>query len=238
MQTNEATIFVFIASLIIGILISMNIDLGKTNRFLDIKQYEQAYNERSNLQKDISNLQSQLNHLYGKISRYEENSQNASLILNQIDQELDENKMILGETVLEGEGIKIVLNDAPEASFGKNYNSSMLIHDADIVKVINELRNAGAEAIAINGYRIVYNTFGFCAGSNVNINGIKIVAPFTITAIGNTNVMENYLTTQENHLKELKRRGCYVEIEPLSNVVIPAYNGELQCQYLQESVGK
>lgn len=76
MQTNEATIFLFIASIIVGLLISMNIDLGKSNAFLDVKQYEIAYNERGDLQRDISNLQGELNELNKKIKKYEYNSQN------------------------------------------------------------------------------------------------------------------------------------------------------------------
>ena len=106
---------------------------------------------------------------------------------------------------MQGEGIRITLNDSPQVNFGGKYEKSMLIHDADIVKVINELRNAGAEAIAVNDYRVTYNAFGICFGSNINVNGIKVVAPFYITAIGNKDIMENYLETQENHVKKLKK---------------------------------
>jgi len=238
MQTNEATIFLFIASIIVGLLISMNIDLGKSNAFLDVKQYEIAYNERGDLQRDISNLQGELNELNKKIKKYEYNSQNTYGVLSEINKELNDNKMILGTLPLQGEGIRITLNDSPEAGFGGKYDRNMLIHDADLVKVINELRNAGAEAIAVNDYRVTYNAFGICFGSNVNINGIKVVAPFYITAIGNKDVMENYLQTQENHVKKLKRRTCYVEIETLSNVEIQSYNGTVKSNYLKEVTEK
>lgn len=234
MRTNEATIFLFIASIIVGLLISMNIDLGKSNAFLDIKQYELAYNERGDLQRQISDLQGELNELNKKIKKYEHNSQNNYGVLGEINNELNKNKMILGTVPLQGEGIRITLNDSPQVNFGGKYEKSMLIHDADIVKVINELRNAGAEAIAVNDYRVTYNAFGICFGSNINVNGIKVVAPFYITAIGNKDIMENYLETQENHVKKLKRRTCYVEIETLDNIEIQPYNGTIKSNYLNE----
>ncbi|WP_291578730.1 DUF881 domain-containing protein [Clostridium sp. UBA6640] len=238
MRTNEATIFLFIASIIVGLLISMNIDLGKSNAFLDVKQYELAHNERRDLQRQISDLQGELNELNRKIKKYEHNSQNTYGVLSEINKELNENKMILGTVPLQGEGIRITLNDSPEVNFGGNYHKSMLIHDADLVKVINELRNAGAEAIAVNDYRITYNAFGLCWGSTVNVNGIKVVAPFYITVIGNKDVMTNYLETQENHVKKLKRRKCYVEIETLDNVEIQPYNGTIKSNYLGEVTEK
>ncbi|WP_283591626.1 DUF881 domain-containing protein [Clostridium butanoliproducens] len=234
MRTNEATIFLFIASIIVGLLISMNIDLGKSNAFLDIKQYELAYNERGDLQRQISDLQGELNELNKKIKKYEHNSQNSYGVLGEINNELNKNKMILGTVPLQGEGIRITLNDSPQVNFGGKYEKSMLIHDADIVKVINELRNAGAEAIAVNDYRVTYNAFGICFGSNINVNGIKVVAPFYITAIGNKDIMGNYLETQENHVKKLKRRTCYVEIETLDNIEIQPYNGTIKSNYLNE----
>ncbi|MGL4730991.1 MAG: DUF881 domain-containing protein [Clostridium sp.] len=238
MRNNEATIFVFIASIIVGLLISMNIEIGDNTRYLDMEQYEDAYNEKANLHRDILALQEELNTLEKKINKYEESSHYTSEVMTEINKELTNNKLILGNSKVEGEGIKITLNDAPQVGFGQEYTNDMLIHDKDIIRVINELRNAGAEAVAVNDYRVVYNSYGFCAGSNINLSGIKIVAPFYITAIGNKDVMENYIETQENHVKKLKRRECYVEVETLSHIEIPPYNGSLESQYLSEAIEK
>ena len=71
----------------------------------------------------------------------------------------------------------------------------------DLLMVINDLRAAGAEAIAINGYRIIGSTDGLCAGPTIEIDGIKIIAPFYITAIGNQNVIKSFLENQQNRVK-------------------------------------
>ena len=70
MKNNEATIFVFIASVIIGILISMNIGFkGKIN-FLDVQQYDQAYNERTKLYSQLNNLKQQYYSTNAKLKKY------------------------------------------------------------------------------------------------------------------------------------------------------------------------
>jgi uncharacterized protein YlxW (UPF0749 family) len=238
MQTNEANIFLFIASIIIGLLIAMNMDLGKGAILLDVEQYEVAYTERNKLQNEISDLQEEYLNLTDKVSGFDENSKDENDILLEITEELKRNRILLGVVPVKGEGIKITLNDAPEVMFGGDYTSSMLVHDKDLVRVINDLRNAGAEAIAVNDHRIVYNSAGLCWGATIDFDGIRVIAPFYITAIGNKNVLQNFLETQDNQVKKLKMRKCYVEMETFSELTIPAYNGSIESKYLFPGIDK
>ncbi|HAK43092.1 MAG TPA: division initiation protein [Clostridium sp.] len=230
MRFNEANIFLFIATIIIGILIAMNINLGEQTKFLDVEQYQEAYDDRIELQTEISNLEDEYYELNKKINKYEKASETDYEIRKEMSDELKENKLALGLAPVVGDGVKITLNDAP----GTYSNSSMLIHDWDLARVINDLRTAGAEAIAINGYRIIGSTSSLCAGPTIEMGGIKIIAPFYITAIGNQDVIKNFLENQENHVKALKARNCFVEIESVYNEKLPAYNGELKSEYLKQ----
>lgn len=238
MQTNEANIFLFIGSIIIGLLIAMNMDLGKGAMLLDVEQYEAAYTERSVLQGEISNLQEEYLDLQSKINSFTTNSKDQHDILGDITEELIQNRVMLGSVPVKGEGIRITLNDAPEVMFGGNYTNSMLVHDSDVLKVVNDLRNAGAEAIAINDHRVTYDASILCWGTTIDIEGIQVIAPFYITAIGNKNVLENFMQTQDNQVKKLKARKCYVEIETLPEVTIPAYNGSFENKYLLPATEK
>ncbi len=98
--------------------------------------------------------------------------------------------------------------------------------------MINDLRNAGAEAISVNGERIIYDNYGLCAGSNIDLNGIKIVPPFYISAIGNEDVLYNYLTLEETHITALKAREVKVSIVKVDNIKILAYNGNIKYKYM------
>ncbi len=73
MRNNEATIFIFIASIAVGILISMNISFKKVNArtFLNVKQYQESLNEKNKLYAEVSNLKEKYNAYYEKLEKYE-----------------------------------------------------------------------------------------------------------------------------------------------------------------------
>ena len=237
MKNNEASLFVFIASIIIGILISLNINFNRTyNRiFLTTKQYQDAYNERTKLRNDISNLQDNYNELYNKISKFEYGDKNTNNILLEINNELNKNKMVLGQTDLEGEGILITIKDISNALFYNEDDPNILdkiVHNYDIVYVINDLRNAGSEAISVNGQRIIDRSEVICDGPLLNINGVKIASPFYVSAIGNKDALKKYMLTDENYLKYMLSREINIEVKELDNVKIQAYYQELNKDFM------
>ncbi|MCJ7688884.1 MAG: DUF881 domain-containing protein, partial [Clostridiaceae bacterium] len=111
MKNNEATIFVFIASIIIGLLISMNLGFeGKIN-FLDVKQYNEAYNERSKLYLELNNLQHEYFNINSKFKKYDNSYNKDAKILAEIQKEVIYNNQILGKSDLEGPGVIVTLDD-------------------------------------------------------------------------------------------------------------------------------
>lgn len=58
-----------------------------------------------------------------------------------------------------------------------------LVHDEDILKVVNELRAAGAEAISINGQRLIANSEIICSGPTIRVNRRPLAPPFVIKAL-------------------------------------------------------
>ena len=106
------------------------------------------------------------------------------------EEELQKNNTLLGLTNVTGSGIVIELEDGKSENsiFGIN-PSDILIHNDDLMSLLNELRNAGAEAIEINGQRIVNSSAITCEGNIIKINGERIGSPFTIKAIGSQGLL-------------------------------------------------
>jgi uncharacterized protein YlxW (UPF0749 family) len=231
MKNNEATIFVFIASIIIGLLIAMNIDFERKNDFLDVKQYNEAYNERNKLYSELNNLKEQYYNISSKLEKYDHGDEKKYEVLDEIQKEVSYNNLILGKSDVEGQGVKITLEDGTN-NFDEYPGAGQLIHDVDIIQVINDLRSAGAEAISVNGQRIIYDNYGLCAGSNIDLNGIKIVTPFYISAIGNEDVLYNYLTLEQTYIKSLKLREVNINIVKVDNIKILAYTGNFNYKYM------
>ncbi|MBC2580648.1 DUF881 domain-containing protein [Clostridium sp. DJ247] len=235
MKNNEANAFVFIASIIIGILISTNIGFTRDTAtvFLSAKQYQDAYNYKNKLYGEITGLMNQYDDYYTKLQKYKNNEENQSQIVSTINDELSENNLILGKTAVEGQGITIQLRDAPIEYMTNTLEDQLLvIHDLDIVHVINDLRNAGAEAISINGQRVIDKTEIYCSGAFLRVNGVKIAVPFSINAIGNKEVLYNYMMSNENYLKTLMMRKIRVDVREVDNTKIPAYIGDEKIKFM------
>lgn len=108
-----------------------------------------------------------------------------------------------------------------------------IVHDGDLLEVVNSLRNAGAEAISINNQRIVNSTAITCAGNIIKVNGEKIGSPFKIKAIGLTEKLNGALTMPGGYLERLETDGVQVKVEESSNIEIPKYNGVFKFEYAE-----
>ncbi|MCH4237713.1 DUF881 domain-containing protein [Clostridium tyrobutyricum] len=241
MKSSEANIFLFIAALIIGILLSMNISISKGNVlknkkvFLSTAQYQDAYNLRNKLRSEILGEMEKYNEYSNKLKKYENDDKNQVQVKNSISQELQQDKIILGKTALEGQGIKLEINDGPTNDGMDAFQYQMrIVHNTDIIQVINDLKNSGAEAISINGHRIIDRSEIYCSGPFLRVNGIKISSPFLIYAIGNKEVINSYMMSNENYLKLMIMRKIVVNINEMDKVYIPAYNGDYNLEFMKE----
>ena len=84
----------------------------------------------------------------------------------EMEKQISLNNGLIGITNLEGQGVAITLRDDPTATKETigifDDISNHIIHDGDLRAVVNELKNAGAEAISINGQRLVNTTAITC----------------------------------------------------------------------------
>lgn len=104
--------------------------------------------------------------------------------------ELKKNNMLIGLTDVDGTGVTVTMKDnntvTAESISASDDISLYLVHDSDIRSIVNELENAGAEAVSINDQRVVFTTSITCEGNVISVNGKKVSSPFTIKAIGNS----------------------------------------------------
>lgn len=149
----------------------------------------------------------------------------------EIEQELKSLNALLGQTELLGEGIVVTVADSDSASINDENLSSKLVHNTDIIELVNELKNSGAEAIAVNGQRVVSTTYINCVGSVITVNGEKINSPFVISAIGNKDSL-NGITRPGSYIGLMEEDGILVKVEKSSEVKIPKYNKILTAKYM------
>ena len=139
---------------------------------------------------------------------------------------------------LHGKGIKLVLDDSKIASKPGENPNLYIIHDDDLLRVINELRAAGAEAIAINGERIVAMSEIRCAGPTLSVNNNRSAPPYEIKAIGNPNNLESALKLRGGVLENFKFWGIQADLSQSDDIVIPAFKGRKSFEYAKIAEGQ
>lgn len=136
-----------------------------------------------------------------------------------------------GLTELVGPGIVVTLNDSDREARPGQDQDLYVIHDEDLLLVINELLAGGAEGIAINGQRWTSRTEIRCAGPTASVNRTRIGAPFVIQAVGDPDTLESAMRLRGGVLDALRTWGIRVRIERSERMVLPAYAGSLEYEY-------
>lgn len=140
-------------------------------------------------------------------------------------------RMKAGLIPLEGPGIIVRMDDSTQKSKAGENPNLYVIHDDDILRVINELRAAGAEAISINGQRLVGTSEIRCAGPTLSVNNVRSAAPFEIHAIGDKGTLENALKMRGGVAETLKVWGIQLEVTGDDNVYVPPYKETRKQEY-------
>ena len=142
-------------------------------------------------------------------------------------------KLRAGLTNVKGKGVSVTIEDssAPIQS-GENPNL-YIIHDEDILRVVNELRAGGAEAIAINDQRLIGTSEIRCSGPTITVNGKVFGAPFILTAIADPDTLNSARTLRGGVVDSLKHWGIKVTVKKEQSVAVPAFTGTFKSDYLQ-----
>ena len=140
------------------------------------------------------------------------------------------NNEALGLTEVNGQGVTIVCKDG-EISSSSVLTSQYLVHDGDLLNLINALKNAGAEAISVNEQRIVNKTSVYCSGNIIMINNERVGSPFVIKAIGNPEALYGAIIMPGSYYSKMKEDGVQVSITKGNSIVIPKYNGNYKYEY-------
>ncbi len=225
MNKSKQTFLIFLTTLILGISISTNINLGEIQSFVELnaKQYKDAIEERANLYKEIGNLKENNNEIKDKINDYMKEDEKNDKILEDMKAQILDYELFVGSSQVEGPGIVLKINDA---SINLEQDSQFevadkIFHDNDMALVLNELRKAGAEAISVNNHRVIPWTGGICNWAFIGFDDNTMEsAPFSIYAIGDPEKLKTALLEDGSHVKELIIRNLYVEIEEKDKITL------------------
>ncbi len=131
----------------------------------------------------------------------------------------------LGLTQQDGPGVQLVLKDSVKPLLLGDNPTTGIIHNTDLLQVINELWAAGATGIAINRQPVDMRTSITCAGPVILMNGTRITSPFVIEAVGDPDKLLPQVQRSNGFLNELKQFDISV-MASTKTVSIPASGQE------------
>ena len=152
----------------------------------------------------------------------------------QMKDELNKINKLLGLTDVKGEGIILIVDDNKDADSNILDQNAAVVHEGDLIEIVNILKNGGAEAISINDQRVVSTTAITCDGSVVRINGEKVGAPFEIKAIGSQERIKGVLEMPYNYIYWMGADGIDITIRKVNSIEIPKYEGIIKREYLKD----
>ncbi|MER6346346.1 DUF881 domain-containing protein [Streptomyces sp. NPDC001595] len=132
--------------------------------------------------------------------------------------------ILAGTVAAEGPGITITIEDT------KGTVESDMLLDA-----IQELRAAGAEAIQVNGVRVVASTFLTDSGKSVSVDGNKINAPYRFKVIGKPQDLEPALNIPGGVVQTLEKEQATVTVQRSSKIVVDALRAAERPDYARSS---
>ncbi|MDD4237399.1 MAG: DUF881 domain-containing protein [Desulfotomaculaceae bacterium] len=183
-------------------------------------QVNQVKSEREALQGQVGSLRAELDKAMSL-------PQTAEIM-----EELDRARIEAGVTELTGPGVEVTLNDSIVSLKPGQDPNLYVLHDEDVLRVLNELRAAGAEAISMNGQRLLATTEVRCTGPTVLLNKNKRLAPpYVITAIGNPDTLESSLKMKGGVAETLQFWGIQVTVKKVPQVIVPPYSGGTKFEF-------
>lgn len=144
-------------------------------------------------------------------------------------------QLLAGLTPVVGPALTVVLTDAPPNVQPPGVDDDdLVVHQQDIQAVVNALWLGGAEAMTIQGQRVVSTTGVKCVGNTVVLHGVPYAPPYTITAIGDPGHLAAALDASryiQIYKQYVTAFGLGWEQRTSERVQLPGYTGPLDLQH-------
>lgn len=227
----SARLLTGVVCLVVGLMITISainargIDL-RPARNTDLISLVQSESRRN------SDLAAQATQLRAEVDRLASQEGEPAL-----DDDLEAESLKAGLRPVAGPALTVTLDDAPNGVRPQGIDEDLLVvHQQDIQAIVNLLWAGGAEAMTIQGQRVISITAVKCVGNTVVLHGVPYAPPYRISAIGDTRRMQRTLESAEFvriFQQYVDRYGLGYSVHTDGRAVFPAYRGALELRYAE-----
>lgn len=233
MKNKTAKVTIFCMCIILGFffalqLKSVRINAKEGSQPARIEELSQLLIEEKEKNDIISK---QLEQYARDVDKFRTQAQQSGGYASVLAEQLERADLLAGNTAVHGPGITVTLKDSVSQNLSGVDENAYVVHDSDLLRVINELRASGAEAISLNGERVLATSEIRCAGPTVSINNTRYAAPFVIKAIGDPDTMEQSLMMRSGIVSELENFQIEVTVVKSQDITVEASKHNLTFTY-------
>ena len=175
----------------------------------------------------VEDLDAEVRALRARVDRAEKRVSREDASDRERAQHLDDLAAVAGTTALAGPGLTVKLSDSIRQPANAQEAGAFRVHDVDIQLVANALFAAGAEAVSVNGNRLVATSPIRAAGATIVVNFRPLNTPYELRAIGARaeDFQNSEIARRFGRWQDLFGLGFRVQRE--SRVVVPAFTGRV-----------
>ncbi len=227
MKAKGRQVVLALVFLVLGFLIafSYNVTEKTSNESIQFEGWNQEYELREDLiaqEEKNRELQQQIISIQEEITNIENSLADDEEISLELAEEAEKYRMYIGKVKVEGPGVMVTLADGEYDANQYNIND-YIVHEHHVFKVINELYVSGAEAVAINGQRLNHDSYIVCNGPVITVDGKQHPAPFIISAIGESEVLEKSLLLAGGIRDQLVNENIIFSIEKKAKIQLEPF---------------
>lgn len=198
------------------------------------EQLQQNLTEQKNQNAELNR---QVQDLKKTVDDYRAQAGKSGDVNRALNDQLNRAEILAGMEDVQGKGVVVTMDDSTAAIKAGQDQSAYVIHDTDVLQVLNELRDAGAEALSLNDERILATTEVRCAGNVVSVNNTRYSTPFVIRAVGNPDKLKSAILMRNGIADVLGQWGITVSVSTSDSVLIKAYSGTPKMDYAKPAKG-
>ena len=230
MKTLGGKVAITLVSIILGLMLAVQFkNVQNVGGNGSLQRAQELTTQIQKLNQELQSQENLIKELEVRILEYEDAAQDEGKINDTMYQELERARILAGLTDLEGAGVIVTVDIIPYQDWGE-YGIVRNVYHEDLLMLVNELNAAGAEALDINGERIISTTEIRSAGDYIVINTNRYSVPFEIKALGNPDTLEASLKLLGG-VADTLGEDLEITIRREELIRIPKYSGSLQNEY-------
>jgi len=204
----------------------------RPGRYTDLAALtSQEADEYDALQQRVADLNAEVRRLASSVN---------PKVVERFDRRIERLQEPAGMTPKSGPGVTVTLSDAPEEVINSTSQdlNLLVVHQQDIQAVVNAMWKGGAEAVTVQGQRVITTTGIKCEGNSVQLHGVPYPQPYVIEAVGDQTELVSAIA-DDDYLQIYREQAAIPDIsvgwnlELRAHVTAPAYDGLTDLTYAE-----